>query len=74
MTRKQVHVSLTEKLQWDAAEVAAIIGVSEGHLWRMISASGFPKGYKVGSRTFWRPADVRRWVDTQAGENRRRGA
>src|SRR4051794_30453846 len=47
----------------NAEEVAAMLGVSERTLWRLLSAGKFPKPVRFGRSTRWRLADVREWID-----------
>jgi excisionase family DNA binding protein len=46
-----------------AEEVAAMLGVSERTLWRLLSAGKFPEPVRFGRSTRWRPADVKDWID-----------
>lgn len=51
-----------------AAEVAAALGVTEGHfrtIRRGLEAAGFPQ--KLPARAAWSRAAVERWIDTDAG-------
>ena len=46
-----------------AEEVAAMLGVSERTLWRLLSAGKFTEPVRFGRSTRWRLADVKDWID-----------
>jgi excisionase family DNA binding protein len=46
-----------------ADEVAAMLGVSERTLWRLLSAGKVPKPVRFGRNTRWRVAEVKEWID-----------
>ena len=46
-----------------AEEVAAMLGVSERTLWRLLSAGKVPKPIRFGRNTRWRAAEVAEWID-----------
>ncbi|MGO9597026.1 MAG: helix-turn-helix transcriptional regulator [Isosphaeraceae bacterium] len=47
----------------NAEEVAAMLGVSERTLWRLLSAGRVPKPVRFGRSTRWRLADVEEWIN-----------
>lgn len=47
----------------NAEEVAAMLGVSERTLWRLLSAGKFPQPVRFGRSTRWRLSDVKEWLD-----------
>jgi prophage regulatory protein len=46
-----------------ADEVAAMLGVSERTLWRLLSAGKVPQPVRFGRSTRWRAAEVADWID-----------
>ena len=46
-----------------ADEVAAMLGVSERTLWRLLSAGKVPKPVRFGRNTRWREAEVKEWIE-----------
>ena len=46
-----------------AEEVAAMLGVSERTLWRLLSAGKLPQPVRIGRSTRWRAAEVREWIE-----------
>ena len=46
-----------------ADEVAAMLGVSERTLWRLLSAGKVPKPVRFGRSTRWREAQVKEWIE-----------
>jgi excisionase family DNA binding protein len=46
-----------------ADEVAAMLGVSERTLWRLLSAGKLPQPVRFGRSTRWRAAEVAEWID-----------
>jgi prophage regulatory protein len=46
-----------------AAEVAAMLGVSERTLWRLLSAGKVPKPVRFGRNTRRRVAEIREWIE-----------
>jgi prophage regulatory protein len=46
-----------------ADEVAAMLGVSERTLWRLLSAGKVPEPVRFGRSTRWRAAEVADWID-----------
>ncbi len=46
-----------------AEEVAAMLGVSERTLWRLLSAGKLPEPVRIGRSTRWRAAEVREWIE-----------
>ena len=46
-----------------ADEVAAMLGVSERTLWRLLSAGKVPKPVRFGRSTRWREAEVKAWIE-----------
>ena len=53
----------TMSLLLTADEVAAMLGVSERTLWRLLSAGKVPKPVRFGRNTRWRMAEVKEWID-----------
>jgi len=47
----------------NAEEVAAMLGVSERTLWRLLSAGRVPKPVRFGRSTRWRLADIEEWIN-----------
>ncbi len=47
-----------------AEEVAAMLGVSERTLWRLLSAGKVPKPVRFGRNTRWREAEVKEWIES----------
>jgi excisionase family DNA binding protein len=47
----------------NADEVAAMLGISERTLWRLLSAGKVPKPVRFGRSTRWRLADVNEWIE-----------
>ena len=46
-----------------ADEVAAMLGVSERTLWRLLSAGKVPQPVRFGRNTRWREMQVREWIE-----------
>lgn len=46
-----------------AEEVAAMLGVSERTLWRLLSAGKIPQPVRIGRNTRWRVAEIRDWIE-----------
>lgn len=46
-----------------AGDVAAMLGVSERTLWRLLSAGKMPEPVRIGRSTRWRSAEVREWIE-----------
>ena len=53
----------TTALLLTAEEVAAMLGVSERTLWRLLSAGKVPKPVHFGRSTRWRAAEVAEWIN-----------
>jgi prophage regulatory protein len=53
----------TTSLLLAAEEVAAMLGVSERTLWRLLSAGKVPKPVRFGRNTRWRVDEVKEWID-----------
>jgi excisionase family DNA binding protein len=53
----------TTSLLLTAEEVAAMLGVSERTLWRLLSAGKVPTPVRFGRNTRWRAGEVREWID-----------
>jgi excisionase family DNA binding protein len=47
----------------NADEVAAMLGISERTLWRLLSAGKVPEPVRFGRSTRWRLADVKEWIE-----------
>lgn len=57
---------MTEK-RIQAATVRSICGdVSDMTIWRWLKQRDFPKPAYIGSRRFWREAEVVAWLDAQS--------
>jgi prophage regulatory protein len=46
-----------------AEEVAAMLGVSERTLWRLLSAGKVPKPVRFGRSTRWKAGEIQRWLE-----------
>ena len=56
----------------DVAEVAALLGCSTRHVWRMADAGHFPRPVSVGVKLKrWPLCAVLKWIDEQAASARR---
>lgn len=53
----------TTSVLLNAEEVAAMLGVSERTLWRLLSAGKVPKPVRFGRSTRWRLTEVKEWID-----------
>jgi len=51
-----------EHLLVDSTKVAAMLGISESGLWRLLSQERVPRPIRLGRRTLWSPEELRRWV------------
>ena len=49
-----------------AKELAAMLGCSEAHVWRLHSCAGLPMPLKMGRLSRWRVAEVREWLEAGA--------
>jgi len=47
-----------------ANELAALLGVSSRHIWRMASRGALPGQVRLGGRTLWRRRSIMRWLDS----------
>ncbi len=47
----------------DVGAVAALLGCSKRHIYRMSDAGRMPRPLKVGALVRWRRADVLSWID-----------
>lgn len=45
-----------------AVEVAALLGVSRAHVWRMNSSGGLPEPVRLGKAVRWRRCELEAWV------------
>ncbi len=56
-------MTVVEELLLKDKEVARMIGVSRGTLWRMVKAGLFPPPIRVGTRAVrWRLSEVLEWI------------
>lgn len=56
-------MTVVEELLLRDKEVARMIGVSRGTLWRMVKAGLFPPPIRVGLRAVrWRLSEVLEWI------------
>ncbi len=60
---------MTEKLNEDkrslkAKDVAALLHVSQRHVWRLNQLGILPQAFKFGGSTRWRQADIMAWIQT----------
>jgi len=46
-------------------ELAQILGVSVGHTYKLELQGRVPHHIKLGSRSVWQPAVLRKWIDDQ---------
>ncbi len=46
-----------------AEEVAAMLGISERTLWRLLSAGDVPRPVRFGRNTRWRLVEIRDWIE-----------
>jgi predicted DNA-binding transcriptional regulator AlpA len=61
----------------DADELAAALGVSPVHVWRLKAAGRLPEPVRLGRRTLWPRGEIEAWVaarcpDRRAWEARKR--
>jgi excisionase family DNA binding protein len=56
-------MNLETKTLLNADEVAAMLGISERTLWRLLSAGKVPEPVRFGRSTRWRLADVKDWIE-----------
>jgi len=47
----------------DVGAVAALLGCSKRHIYRLSDAGRMPRPLKVGALVRWRRADVLHWID-----------
>lgn len=64
--RKQVVVPLSQKEQWDLGEVAAVTGLSATTINRFRDRGQFPTERRIGRRVFWKPEDIRAWLESHS--------
>jgi len=55
--------TLTKTQLLNAKEVAAMLHVSQRHLWRQKAAGKLPKSIKVGECRRWLLSDIETWLD-----------
>ena len=55
--------TLTKTQLLNAKEVAAILHVSQRHLWRMKAAGKLPKSVRVGECVRWMLSDIETWLE-----------
>ena len=55
--------TLTKPQLLNAKEFAAMLHVSQRHLWRLKAAGKLPKPVKVGECVRWLLADIETWLD-----------
>lgn len=55
-----------ERLVLSADEVAAALGISRAHLWRLHSSGRLPKPVRFGRVVRWNKALLERWLEAGA--------
>lgn len=53
----------TNERLWRPKDLAEYLGMSVDAVHIMRSRGKLPLGVKIGARLYWRPEDVRAWVD-----------
>jgi predicted DNA-binding transcriptional regulator AlpA len=56
-------LAVIEPEQVGAAAAARIAGVSQATWWRLHAAHKTPRPNRLGCRTLWRVAELRRWIE-----------
>jgi hypothetical protein len=57
-------VPIRDRLAWDLADIASLLGVSRRLLERTRAAGNMPPpDIAIGRRILWRPATIDRWLD-----------
>lgn len=59
----QKCANMNQKL-YRTEQLAALLGVSKGTIWRMQAAGQLPKGFKLTSaQTVWDAAEIEQWLE-----------
>ena len=59
-----------EPILMSAADLAAMLGISIRHVWRLRDAGELPKPIKLGALVRWHKAAIHRWL-AESNEQRR---
>ena len=66
MRNEKCCVPVKDKLAWSVREVAAMVGLGERTIWRMVDLGTFPKPRCFGRRKLWLASEVKAWLASQA--------
>ncbi len=71
LAAKPESVPIHDRLAWDLADIANLLGMSKRFLERERAAGKIPPpDIRLGRRLLWRPATINRWLDSQGGGRR----
>ncbi len=64
-------VPIRDRLAWDLADIANLLGMSKRFLERERAAGRMPPpDVRLGRRLLWRPGTIDRWLDSHGGGRR----
>ena len=55
-----------DRLALTATEVAALLGVSRAHVWRLNAAGKLPEPIRLGKAVRWQRAELEKWLEAGA--------
>ena len=55
-----------DRLALTASEVAALLGVSRAHVWRLNAAGKLPEPIRLGKAVRWQRAELEKWIEAGA--------
>ena len=56
---------ISEPLLINVVQVAAMLGISERHVWRLRDRDILPRPRKLGHRTLWSRLEIVQWAERQ---------
>lgn len=54
--------TLLRKEMLQVSEVAAVCGISQSSVWRLVREGKFPQRHKIGRMARWRRSDLEAWL------------
>ena len=55
--------TMTDSILIDVKQVAAMVGMAERTIWRLMNCGKLPMAMKIGGSRRWRKTDVLQWID-----------